>query len=193
MNMNGETIIAASPETVWKALNDPAVLKRAIPGCESLEKVSDTEFKATVSTKIGPMQTRFNGAVTLSDIDPPRGYRITGSGSGGMAGSAKGGATVRLEPVPEGTKLLWTAESQVSGKIAQLGSRLIDSVAKAQAQQFFERFSEAVAPTKAETASGVAPKAVAPAPGLSIPLWAWIAFFAVDLVVLYVIYRYFVR
>ena len=192
MQMNGETIISASPDVVWKALNDPAILKQAIPGCESLEKVSDTEFKATVSTKIGPMQTRFNGNVTLSDIDPPRGYRITGSGSGGMAGSAKGGATVRLEKVPEGTKLLWTAESQVSGKIAQLGARLIDSVAKAQAQQFFERFSEAVAPTR-PAATQDAAKAVAPAPGLSIPLWAWIAFFAVDLVVLYFLYVYFVK
>ena len=187
MQMNGETIIAASPEVVWKALNDPAVLKQAIPGCEALEKISDTEFKATVATKIGPMQTRFNGAVTLTDIDPPRGYRISGSGSGGMAGSAKGGATVRLESVPEGTKLLWTAESQVSGKIAQLGSRLIDSVAKSQAQQFFAKFAEVVAPK--EGAEEAAPTQ----PARAIPIWVWLAFLAADVVILYLLYVYFVR
>jgi hypothetical protein len=182
MQMNGETIIAASPEVVWKALNDPAILKQAIPGCESMEKVSDTEFKATVATKIGPMQTRFAGAVTLSDIDPPRSYKITGSGSGGLAGSAKGGATVRLEPVPEGTKLLWTAESHVTGKIAQLGSRLIDSVAKAMAKQFFAKFSEAVAPKPVEAGA-------APSERRRLPAWVWIVLAAAIAGLLYAILR----
>jgi uncharacterized protein len=144
MQINGQTIIAASPEAVWRALNDPDVLRQCIPGCESLEKVSDTEFKATVSTKIGPMQTRFNGAVTLTDLNPPHGYTISGAGSGGVAGSAKGGAKVRLEPVPEGTKLHWDVDAQVSGKLAQLGSRLIEGVAKMLSGQFFDKFATVV-------------------------------------------------
>jgi uncharacterized protein len=162
MQINGETIIAASPDTVWRALNDPEVLRQCIPGCESLEKVSNTEFKATVSTKIGPMQTRFNGAVTLSDLNPPHAYTISGSGSGGVAGSAKGGAKVRLEPVTEGTKLQWDVDAQVSGKLAQLGSRLIEGVAKMLSAQFFEKFAAVVGgPPPAATAGEGAAAAVA--------------------------------
>jgi hypothetical protein len=168
MNITGESIIRASPAEVWRALNDPEVLRQCIPGCDSLEKVSDTEFKAVVSTKIGPMQTRFNGAVTLSDLDPPNGYTISGAGSGGVAGNAKGSARVRLAAVPEGTRLAYDVDAQVSGKLAQLGSRLIEGVAKMMARQFFERFGAVVAP----------PPAAAPAEvtaGGGIPRWAMIA------------------
>jgi carbon monoxide dehydrogenase subunit G len=171
MQITGETIIAAPPETVWRALNDPEVLRQCIPGCESLEKVSDTEFKATVTTKIGPMQTRFNGAVTLSDLDPPNGYTISGSGSGGVAGSAKGGAKVRLTKVPEGTKLNWDVDAQVSGKLAQLGSRLIEGVAKMLSSQFFEKFATVVAPA-ATAADGTAAAKTAAAGGTNWLLWA---------------------
>jgi uncharacterized protein len=171
MQITGETIIAAPPETVWRALNDPEVLRQCIPGCESLEKVSDTEFKATVATKIGPMQTRFTGAVTLTELDPPNGYTISGSGSGGVAGSAKGGAKVRLTKMPEGTKLNWDVDAQVSGKLAQLGSRLIEGVAKMLSGQFFEKFATVVAPPLPAATSAAAAKP-ASAGGTNWLLWA---------------------
>jgi carbon monoxide dehydrogenase subunit G len=149
MDMTGERRIQASRETVWQALNDPAVLKASIPGCESLERLSDTDMKATASVRIGPIAARFNGAVHLSDIDPPNGYTIGGEGQGGVAGFAKGGAKVRLEPAePTGssTLLQYEVHAQVGGKIAQLGARLIDATAKQMADSFFDRFSAQVAP-----------------------------------------------
>jgi uncharacterized protein len=146
MDMTGERRIEASRETVWQALNDPAVLKASIPGCESLEKLSDTEMKAIASVKIGPIAARFNGAVHLSDIDPPHGYTIGGEGQGGVAGFAKGGAKVRLEPAGEATVLQYEVHAQVGGRIAQLGARLIDATAKQMADSFFDRFSAQVAP-----------------------------------------------
>jgi len=148
MDMTGERRIAASRETVWQALNDPAVLKASIPGCESLERLSDTDMKAIAAVKIGPISARFNGAVHLSDIDPPNGYTIGGEGQGGVAGFAKGGAKVRLEPAePAGTSTLlqYEVHAQVGGRIAQLGARLIDATAKQMADSFFDRFSAQVA------------------------------------------------
>jgi uncharacterized protein len=146
MDMTGERRIEASRETVWQALNDPAVLKASIPGCESLERLSDTDMKATASVKIGPISARFNGAVHLSDIDPPHGYTIGGEGQGGVAGFAKGGAKVRLAPEGEATLLQYEVHAQVGGRIAQLGSRLIDATAKQMADSFFDRFSAQLAP-----------------------------------------------
>jgi carbon monoxide dehydrogenase subunit G len=145
MDMTGERRIAAPRETVWQALNDPTVLKASIPGCESLEKLSDTDMKASASVKIGPIAARFNGAVHLSDIDPPNGYTIGGEGQGGVAGFAKGGAKVRLEPAGEATLLQYEVHAQVGGRIAQLGARLIDATAKQMADSFFDRFSAQVA------------------------------------------------
>lgn len=142
MKMSGEEIIPASRETVWKALNDPDVLQRCIPGCETITKQSATHMSARVVVKMGPVKAGFNGAVTLSDLDPPNGYRISGEGKGGLAGFATGGATVKLETVPEGTRLLYDVDAQVGGKMAMLGSRLIDSTARSLAGQFFERFAE---------------------------------------------------
>ena len=146
MDMTGERRIAASRETVWQALNDPAVLKASIPGCESLERLSDTDMKATASVRIGPIAARFNGAVHLSDIDPPNGYKIDGEGQGGVAGFAKGGAKVRLEPAGTSTLLQYEVHAQVGGKLAQLGARLVDATAKQMADSFFDRFSAQVAP-----------------------------------------------
>jgi uncharacterized protein len=146
MDMTGERRIAASRETVWQALNDPTVLKASIPGCESLERLSDTDMKATASVKIGPINARFNGAVHLSDVDPPNGYTIGGEGQGGVAGFAKGGAKVRLEPDGVATLLQYEVHAQVGGRIAQLGARLIDATAKQMADSFFDRFSAQVAP-----------------------------------------------
>ena len=140
MKLSGENHINATPQEVWRALNDPAVLKQAIPGCDTLEKIDDTHFKATVTTRIGPVQAKFNGEVELTDLDPPHGYKISGKGSGGVAGNARGRAKVRLEPDGTGTKLIYDVDAQVTGKLAQLGSRLIDSTAKMLAGQFFTKF-----------------------------------------------------
>lgn len=147
MQMNDRQPIAAPRDTVWAALNDPEVLRRCIPGCESLEMTSPTDMTARVQLKIGPVKATFSGKVTLSDLDPPNGYRISGEGSGGVAGFAKGGAVVRLvEDGPDATILEYDVDAQIGGKLAQLGSRLIDSTAKKLAGEFFEKFADAVAP-----------------------------------------------
>jgi len=142
MEMTGEYRIPAARERVWQALNDPATLKLCIPGCESLEKVSDTEMTAVARMRVGPVSARFSGKVTLSEIDPPNGYRITGEGQGGAAGFAKGGAAVKLTGEGAETVLTYTAEAQVGGKLAQIGSRLIDGAAKKMADEFFAKFAE---------------------------------------------------
>ena len=145
MDMTGEHLIPAPRETVWRALNDPELLKRAIPGCEEVVKLSDTEFTAKVTSKIGPVSAKFAGKVTLSDLDPPNGYRIVGEGEGGIAGFAKGGAKVMLEDAEGGQTLLrYEVDAQVGGKLMQLGSRLIDSVSKKLADEFFANFAKAV-------------------------------------------------
>jgi uncharacterized protein len=150
MDMSDSKTIAAPREVVWAALNDPDVLRASIPGCESVEKISDTEMQAKVTLKIGPVKASFKGAVTLSDIDPPNGYTITGEGTGGAAGHAKGSAVVRLEEEGENTILHYDVKAQVGGKIAQLGGRLIDATAKKLAGEFFQRFSDVVAPPPEE-------------------------------------------
>lgn len=144
MEMNGSHIIPASRETVWEALNNPDVLRACIPGCEELEMSSPTEMSATVVTKIGPVKAKFKGDVTLENLNPPNSYTISGEGKGGIAGFAKGGADVTLTEVPEGTQLDYNVDAKVGGKIAQLGSRLIDSTARKLADQFFTNFSEKV-------------------------------------------------
>lgn len=144
MDMTGERRIAAPRRVVWDALNDPAVLKASIPGCQDLEKLSDTNMKAIAAVKIGPISARFNGTVELSDLDPPNAYTISGEGQGGVAGFAKGGAKVRLEDDGADTLLRYEVHAQVGGKIAQLGARLIDASAKQMADQFFDRFTAQV-------------------------------------------------
>ena len=146
MTMNGEYQLPAPQQTVWEALNDPAVLKACIPGCESLDKTSDNGFQAVATIKIGPVKAKFKGSVTLSDIDPPNGYKISGQGEGGVAGFAKGGANVKLAPKDGGTLLSYTVEAQIGGKLAQLGQRLINGAAKKVADDFFGNFAKAVNP-----------------------------------------------
>ncbi len=159
MEMSGENRIPASQEKVWAALNDPAILKASIPGCQSLEKTSDTEMTATVLAKVGPVKATFKGNVTLSNIDPPNGYTISGEGKGGVAGFAKGGADVALRPDGDGTVLAYKVNAQVGGKLAQIGARLIDATAKQMADQFFAAFAANVA--------GPPPAPVAEAPPLA--------------------------
>ena len=145
MDMTGEYRIPAPRQKVWEALNNTDVLRAAIPGCESIEKLSDTEMTAKVAAKVGPVSAKFSGKVTLSDLDPPNGYRISGEGSGGAAGFAKGGATVALADDGEGgTILTYKVDAQIGGKLAQIGSRLIDGVSRKMADDFFARFSAVV-------------------------------------------------
>jgi uncharacterized protein len=146
MNMIGEVQLPASRETVWAMLNEPAVLKSCIPGCESLDKDSDNEFRAVATIKIGPVKARWKGKVRFSNLDPPNSYRISGEGEGGVAGFAKGGAKVSLANKDGGTLLSYNVEAQIGGKLAQLGQRLINSVAKKTADDFFGNFATAVRP-----------------------------------------------
>jgi carbon monoxide dehydrogenase subunit G len=144
LTMTGEVELPAPRAVVWAKLNDPEVLKACIPGCQSLERLSENELQAVAKVKIGPVSATFKGKVTLSDIDPPNGYTISGEGQGGIAGFAKGGAKVRLEENGAGTRMVYDVEAQVGGKIAQLGARLIDGVSKRLADQFFASFAEEV-------------------------------------------------
>jgi len=164
MDLTGEYRIPAPRETVWAALNNPDVLKVCIPGCEELNKTSDTEFVARVVAKIGPVKDGFSGKVTLSDLDPPNGYTITGEGQGGAAGFAKGGAKVRLEPVDGGaaTVLHYAADAQIGGKLAQIGSRLVEGSAKKLADEFFAAFAAQAA---AAAPAPIAEVATQPATG----------------------------
>lgn len=144
MTMTGEVQLPAPRDIVWAKLNDPATLKACIPGCEELNMLSDHEFEAVAVNKIGPVKAKFKGRVTLSDLDPPNGYKISGQGDGGVAGFAKGGAVVLLTDKDGGTLLTYNVEAQIGGKLAQLGQRLINGAAKKMADQFFENFATAV-------------------------------------------------
>ena len=144
MTMSGEQQLAASRETVWAKLNDPAVLKACIPGCETLDVIGENEFAAVATNKIGPVKARFKGKVKLTDLDPPNGYKISGEGDGGNAGFAKGGASVSLSDKDGGTLLSYNVEAQIGGKLAQLGQRLVNGAAKKLADDFFVRFAAAV-------------------------------------------------
>src|SRR5258708_15292655 len=162
MEIKGEYNIAPSRDKVFAALNDTAVLQACIPGCESLEKVSDTEMKAKVRLRIGPVSASFTGKVTLSDIDPPNGYKITGEGQGGAAGFAKGSAVVTLQDDGAATVLDYNVDAQVGGKIAQVGARLIDGTAKKLADEFFGKFATMVGAPSPAPVAGQPPAAEGP-------------------------------
>ncbi|HEY9345706.1 MAG TPA: carbon monoxide dehydrogenase subunit G, partial [Inquilinus sp.] len=159
MEMTGEHRIAAPRSVVWEGLNDPEVLRRSIPGCDTLEKTSPTEMTATVTAKVGPVKASFGGQVTLSNLNPPESYTISGEGKGGAAGFAKGGADVKLVEDGDGTLLQYAVKANIGGKLAQLGARLIDGTAKKMADDFFTRFA-----TEMEQRAGAAASAPAPAP-----------------------------
>jgi len=144
MQMNDTRVIKASTAEVWAAILNPEVLKDCIPGCTEISGSPEEGFEATVTQKVGPVKATFKGAVTLSEMVPGESLRITGEGKGGPAGFAKGGAVVKMEAIPEGTQLTYDVEASVGGKLAQLGSRIIDGFAKKMADDFFNRFQEAV-------------------------------------------------
>jgi len=165
MEMSGERRIEAPRELVWQALNDPDALKAAIPGCEQIEKLSETELTARLAIKIGPMAAKFTAKVKLENLNPPASYTISGEGNGGAMGFAKGGADVALEEVsPTETILRYHVKAQVGGKMAQLGGRLIDSTAKQMADQFFDRFKANLEPKVALPAAPGEMPAPAPTP-----------------------------
>jgi carbon monoxide dehydrogenase subunit G len=172
MDMTGEHQIRAPRQVVWEGLNDPEILKQSIAGCEELNKTADNEFQAQVTAKVGPVKAKFSGKVTLSDLDPPNGYTISGEGSGGAAGFAKGGAKVSLEDGPDGgTTLKYQVHAQIGGKLAQIGSRLIDGAARKMADEFFSAFSAAVEARAGTAAAPAGAVAAAPAaiPGGAAP------------------------
>jgi carbon monoxide dehydrogenase subunit G len=207
MEMTGEFRITAPRQRVWEGLNDPEVLKQCIPGCQTLEKVSDTEFNGKVIASVGPVRATFGGKVTLSDLDPPQSYTISGEGNGGVAGFAKGGAKVNLAEDGAATVLTYAVQAQVGGKLAQVGSRLIDGVARKMAGDFFGHFAAAMAteqpaPAAAEAAltdgapmapaaepepAAVEPPLPTPPPrpaGIRLPPAVWVAGLAVIIIVL---------
>ena len=165
MKMNGEFRVPTDRETVWRALNDPEVLKDCLPGCQEIEKTSDTEMTATLVIKVGPVKATFVGGVTLSDLDPPNGYTISGQGQGGAAGFASGEAKVRLVADGGETVVQYDVDAKVGGKLAQIGSRLIDSTAKKLSKQFFDSLAEKLGggeDAEAEDAAEPEPEPAAP-------------------------------
>jgi carbon monoxide dehydrogenase subunit G len=189
MRMSGEQRIAAPRARVWAALNDPEVLRQCIPGCQSLVKEADDKMRATVEIKIGPIGAKFDGAVTLSDLNPPESYTITGQGQGGTVGTAKGGAKVRLAESGNETVLSYEVEAEVGGRLAQLGGPIIDATAKQLAAKFFRQFAEVVAGPAVARVAAVASSSETDAPvtpattsfAAPVPIaaagapWAWIA------------------
>jgi len=161
MKISGEYLIEAAPARVWEGLNEPEVLRACIPGCESLDRISENELQAKAVLKIGPAKMRFGGTVRLSDLDPPHGYRISGEAQGGASGFAKGGAVVTLEPSGDGTMLRYECDAQIGGKLAQMGARLIDATSRKMADEFFGRFAEHM--TAEQAVETPAPSSAAPA------------------------------
>lgn len=154
MKLSDEKRIEALREDVWQGLNDVDILKQAIPGCDSLERVGDNQFEAEVRAKVGPVKAKFKGNVTLSDLNPPESYRISGEGKGGAAGFAKGGATVTLEEDGDATILKYEVDADVGGKLAQIGGRLIEGTSKKLAGEFFDNFEVAIKPGSTEQTAG---------------------------------------
>jgi hypothetical protein len=200
MDMTGEYRIPAPRDKVWAALNDPEILKASIPGCQSLERVSEREFTARVTAKVGPVKSTFNGHVVLDNINAPESYTISGEGKGGAAGFAKGGADVRLAEDGDATLLRYAAKADVGGKLAQLGSRLIDGTAKKMADEFFQNFRQQVAPEvaaipeEAPAAEAEPAREPEPAPGglisdLAQNRFVWVAAAIVVLMILVLLFR----
>lgn len=177
MEMSSERRIEASREQVWAALNDTDILKRSMPGCESFDAVGDNRFEAKLTTRVGPVKARFKFNVNLTDVDPPNGYTINGEGQGGAAGFANGSATVNLSEDGGGTMLAYEVKASVGGKLAQLGSRLIDGAAKKTADEFFGNFIEIVAGDSAGPMESAEDESVGTATSPQtggLPIWMWV-------------------
>lgn len=199
MEMQGSRQLAITQQQAWDALNDPAVLKTSIPGCDKVEPTGENRYSIGMALKIGPVAAKFTGKIALSDINPPQSYTISFEGQGGPAGFGKGSAKVQLTPNGRGTELGYSVQASVGGKIAQLGQRLVDGAAKSIAEDFFKRFDDAMqqrhpeayaAQAQADAIAGVvvAPVAVPSGGLLGLPLWVWIAG-AVALVVVVALLR----
>jgi carbon monoxide dehydrogenase subunit G len=199
MEMHGSRHLAVTQQQAWEALNDPEVLKTCIPGCDKVEATGENQYAIGMAVRIGPVSARFKGTILLADVQPPSSYTISFEGQGGPAGFGKGSAKVHLAPAAEGTDLTYTAQAQVGGKIAQVGQRLVDGVARSMAEDFFKRFDEEMqrrypapvaAPTVAEPApvvAGEGPLRAEPAKGL--PWWAWVIVGAVAVFALLLLVR----
>lgn len=185
MEMQGSRQLAITQQQAWDALNDPAVLKACIPGCDKVEPTGENQYSIGMALKIGPVSAKFTGKIALSDINPPQSYTISFEGQGGPAGFGKGSAKVQLTPNDRGNELAYSVQASVGGKIAQLGQRLIDGAAKSMAEDFFKRFDEAMqlrhpeayaAQAQADAAAGAftAPAAQTSAGLLGVPVWVWI-------------------
>jgi carbon monoxide dehydrogenase subunit G len=181
MEMTGEQLIPVPQQRVWEGLNDPEVLKACIPGCDTIERISDTEYRVAMTAAVGPVKAKFNGKLLLADLNPPNSYTLSFEGSGGAAGFGKGGAQVALAPEGASTKLSYKATAQVGGKLAQVGSRLIDGVAKKMADEFFQRVNLRLAgPAPAREAAIIVEKG----PWLT-PVWVFIAAFVAAFIIIW--------
>ena len=191
MDMQGSRQLAINQQQTWDALNDPQVLKLCIPGCDKIEASGENQYSMAVSLKIGPLAAKFAGKIALSDINAPHSYTIAFEGQGGPAGFGKGNAKVQLHPNAEGVALEYTVQASVGGKIAQVGQRLIDGVAKSMAEDFFKRFDQEMQKrypeAYAERPAAVAPAAQDPT-AARVPTWVWVAAAAVG-VVAYLVVR----
>lgn len=192
MEMSGEQRIPLPQQKVWEALNDPEILKACIPGCESIERVSENEYKVAMTAAIGPVKAKFTGKLVLADMNPPNSYSLAFEGSGGSAGFGKGSAQVSLAPEGGGTLLTYRATASVGGKLAQIGSRLIDGVARKMSDDFFARFNKTVAPvTESRSQANAAQPDTAQSSKpekFSLPVWVWIgAGIVVLLILLYML------
>ena len=191
MEMTGEQLVPASQGDTWAALNDPEVLKACVPGCESIERVSDSEYLVQMTARIGPVAAKFKGKLALSDLDPPRSYSIAFEGQGGVVGFGKGSAQVRLAPDGEGTRLSYQVKASVGGKLAQIGSRLVDAAARKLADDFFTAFNETVASLHGAVAHAEhgehLPEPVPRDPDLPDVAFGSLAFFAAGSLVVFVV------
>jgi carbon monoxide dehydrogenase subunit G len=182
MEMTGEQLIPASQLDTWNALNDPEILKGCVPGCETIEKTGENEYQVLMVARVGPVSAKFKGKLALSDLDPPNAYSIAFEGQGGAAGFGKGGAQVRLAPEGEGTRLAYSVKASVGGKLAQIGSRLVDAAARKIANDFFQAFNDKVAGARAEPAHEEHeehhPEPVPPDPDMPTIASSTVAFFA---------------
>lgn len=195
MEMQGSRHLAVTQQQAWEALNDPQVLKTCIPGCDRVEATGENQYAIGMAVKVGPVAARFAGKIQLLDVLPPASYRLVFEGQGGAAGFGKGSAQVNLAPPAEGTgcELAYTAQAQVGGKIAQVGQRLVDGVARSMAEDFFRRFDEEMQRRYPEAyaaeAAVPAAEAAVPAAGKRLPLWVWILFGLAVLVALLLLAR----